>query len=86
MLRREAMLRHASVNHYIRKIDLGMISAEDFKMIECGTANVIVKKSYDGDIQKWTDIVNAMGEANPKVFEFLIKNESDFIKDLKNTL
>ena len=86
MLRKEAILRHASVQHFIRKISLCMISPDDFKNIECGTANIIVKEAYDGDVQKWLHIVNTMGRANPKVFDFVIHNESEFINDLKKIL
>ena len=86
MLRREAILRRASVEHFKRNIEAGLTSKENFKNIECGTANIVVKELYDGDLEKWTDIVNNMGAANPKVFDYMIKNESEFLKDFKKIL
>ena len=65
MLRREAILRRASVEHFKRNIKAGLTSKENFKSIECGTANIVVKELHDGDVNKWTDIVNNMGAANP---------------------
>ncbi len=86
MLRREAILRRASVEHFKRNIEAGLTSKENFKSIECGTANVVVKELYDGDVNKWTDIVNNMGAANPRVFDYMIKNESEFLIDFKKLL
>lgn len=86
MLRREAMLRHASVEHFKKTIAAGLIGEENFKNIECGTANVVVKELYDGDVEKWLGIVNNMGAANPKIFNYMIKNESQFVKDYKISL
>ena len=86
MLRKEAMLRHASVEHFKRTIRAGATSEEDFKNIERGTANILVKELYDGDIQKWLGIVNKMGASNPRVFDYIIKNESQFLRDYKITL
>lgn len=83
MLRREAILRRASVEHFKKNIQAGLVSEENFKNIECGTANIVVKELYDGDIEKWLRIVNNMGAANPAVFDYMIKNESQFLKDFK---
>ena len=80
------MLRRASVEHFKRTIIAGLIGAEDFKNIDCGTANILVKELYDGDVGKWLGIVNNMGAANPKIFNYMIKNESQFLKDYKITL
>ena len=86
MLRKEAVLRRASVEHFKRTIASGLTSKENFVNIECGTANVVVKEMYDGDVEKWLCIVNNMGAVNPKVFDYMIKNESQFLKDYKITL
>lgn len=86
MLRREAILRRASVEHFKRNIEAGLTGVENFNSIECGTANVVVKESYNGDVEKWLGIVNNMGGANPKVFDYMIKNESNFLKDYKRIL
>ena len=80
------MLRHASVKHFLRKIHLGLTSPDDFLNIEVGTANVVIKIGYNGDVEEWLKIVNNMGQANPEVFGFILKNESQFVIDLKKTL
>ncbi len=86
MLRREALVRYASVKKFERAIKAGLVSASDFKSIECGTANIVVKKLYDGNVEKWLHIVDNMGAANPKVFTYMIENESQFLKDLKKNI
>lgn len=86
MMRREAILRSASVAHFKRKIKSGLISARDFSMIECGTANIIVKEMYDGDMYKWLHIVNSMGVANPSIYDYMLKNRSKFINDYEKTI
>jgi isopropylmalate/homocitrate/citramalate synthase len=86
MMRREAILRSASVAYFKRKIEAGLTSADDFLMIECGTANIIVKEMYDGDILKWLHIVDNMGVANPSIFNYMIENRSQFINDYEKTI
>lgn len=86
MLRREAILRRASVQHFKRKIRSGVISSESFRYIEPGTANLIVKEMYDGNVEKWLNIVNNMGFANPKIFDYMIDNKNQFVKDYVKTL
>jgi len=86
MLRKEALLRRASVEHIKRYIEAGLTSKKNFQNIECGTANVVVKELYDGDIDKWLCIVNNMGAANPKVFDYMLENESQFLRDYKKIL
>ena len=55
-------------------------------MIECGTANIIVKEMYDGDMYKWLHIVNSMGVANPSIYDYMLKNRSKFINDYEKTI
>lgn len=86
MLRREALLRRAAVEQIKKYIKAGLTNKEHFRNIECGTANVVVKELYDGDIDKWLCIVNNMGAANPEVFDYMIKNESQFLRDYTKIL
>lgn len=86
MLRREALLRRASVEYFKRMIQSGLTDVSNFKNIECGTANLVVKELYDGDVEKWLDIVDNMGAANPAVFDYMIKNECQFLIDFKKIL
>lgn len=85
-MRREAILRRVSVEHFKRKILAGQTTPEDFRNIECGTANVLVKELYDGNLEKWLGIVNSMGAANCSIFDYMIKNESKFLKDYTSIL
>lgn len=86
MIRKQALLRRACVEHFKKNIEAGLTSKEYFENIECGTANIVVKELYDGDVEKWLDIVNNMGAVNPKVFNYMIQNESQFLRDYKKTL
>ena len=86
MLRRKALLRSASKEYYKRAILAGRTSPEYFACIECGTANLIIKEMYDGDIEKWSDIVNNMGTANPKLYNYMIKNPSQFLNEYIKTI
>lgn len=79
-------MRSASVAYFKRKIEAGLTSVDDFMMIECGTANVIVKEMYDGDMVKWLHIVDNMGVANPSIFDYMIKNRSKFVNDYEKTI
>ena len=79
-------MRNASVAHFKRKITAGLTEPEDFLLIERGTANVIIKEMYDGDVCRWLNIVNNMGAANPKIFDYLIENRSQFVNDYETTI
>ena len=81
MLRREAILRSACGIHFKSLIEAGKTAPGNFKCIERGTANIIVKDMYDGDIEKWEIIVNNMGADNPKIFDYMINNMSPFLRD-----
>lgn len=85
-MRRRAILRRVAVEHFKRKILRGQTSPEDFKHIECGIANIIVKEMYDGNIKKWLCIIHSMAISNPGIFDYMIHNKSQFVIDYENTI
>ena len=79
MLRREALIRSACVNHYLRKIHLGMTSPLDFRCIECSVAYLVLKKLYESDPATCVIVLDSMGRANPDIFLYLLNKKSIFL-------
>lgn len=79
MLRREAILRSACVQQYLRKIEMGMTSPEHFKCIECSVAYLVLKKVYERDTVKCLIVLDSMGRANPDVYLYLLNRKGTFL-------